>query len=84
MARKPKCTFCQQACVLGRGACSYLWPVCFHFYNLLPLLFWLFLEYNIPLLTTNVPTLSVKIIQCILSYPNPFGLEVVPRCSDKF
>ena len=22
-------------------------------------------------------------IQCILGYPNPFGLEVVPKCSDK-
>ena len=22
-------------------------------------------------------------LQCILGYPNPFGLEVVPKCSDK-
>ena len=23
------------------------------------------------------------VLQCILSYPNPFGLEVLQRCSDK-
>ena len=26
----------------------------------------------------------VGMLHCILGYPNPFGLEVVPRCSDKW